>query len=61
MLFFLWTDAVLAFIVGDTVVTINLITWIVAFGAAVLVCDLSRRMLAITIAYRKRKNETKDK
>jgi len=61
MLFFLGTDAVLAFFLSDAVVTIHLIVWIVSFAVAVLLCDLSRRMLAMTIAYRKRKRESKDK
>lgn len=59
MLFFLSTDAALAFIVGEMTVSVHLIFWIIIFGAGVLVCDLTRRMAAVTTAYRKRKNESK--
>lgn len=59
MLFFLSTDAVLAFIVGDRPITLNVLVWILVSGLLLLLCDLTKRIVAVTVAYRRRKNENK--
>ncbi len=57
MLFFLFTDGVLAFIMNDTVLKINIIIWTVTVAVLLLICDLTRRVIAMSIAYKKRRSE----
>lgn len=58
MLFFLLTDGVLAFIVGEIIVDLSILLWVISTGAVLLICDLASRMIAVSIAYT-RKNHTK--
>lgn len=58
MLFFLFTELALKFLVGETVVSINLLVVVMLFLVLTLLCDLIRRLSAVTIAYRKRKKES---
>lgn len=60
MLFFLFTDGVLRYIVKDYVISVNIIVWVAAFGAVLLLCDVLKRLAAITVAYRKRKESQKN-
>ena len=60
MLFFLFTDGVLAFIVGDRTVELNVLLWIICTGAVLLICDLASRMIAVSIAYRKNNRIKRD-
>ena len=60
MLFFLFTDGVLRYIVKDYVISVNIIVWVAAFGAVLLLCDVLKRLAAITVAYRKRKKINKN-
>ena len=60
MLFFLFTDGVLRYIVKDYVISVNIIVWVAAFGAVLLLCDVMKRLAAITVAYRKRKESQKN-
>lgn len=57
MLFFLFTDAVLTFLIGDCVVTLNPLVTACIFGILTVLCDMIRRLAAFTIAYRLRKND----
>lgn len=57
MLFFLFTDAVLAFMIGERLITINILLWIVITGVLLVLCDLTKRIFAMTVAYRRRKND----
>lgn len=57
MLFFLFTDGVLAFVMNDTVLNINIVIWTVTVAVLLLICDLTRRVIAMSIAYRKRRSE----
>ncbi len=56
MLFFLFTDGVLAFIMNDTVLEINIIIWTIVVAILLVICDLTRRVIAMSIAYAKNKN-----
>ncbi len=57
MLFYLFTDAALTFLIGDRVVTLNPVVMACAFGILTVLCDLIRRLAAFTVAYRKRKSD----
>lgn len=57
MLFFLFTDAVLAFIIGERSIRINVLLWVLITGLLLLVCDMTKRIVAMTVAYRRRKND----
>ncbi len=57
MLFFLFTDGVLAFIIGERLIKINVLIWIISLGIMLLLCDLLRRVIAMTIAYRRKKSD----
>lgn len=57
MLFFLFTDAALTFLIGDRIVTLNPLVIACIFGVLTVLCDLIRRLVAFTVAYRKRKND----
>lgn len=59
MLFFLFTEAALAYFVGDRQVSLNVLLVIAVFAVLTLLCDLIRRLAAITIAYRNKKKETR--
>ncbi len=59
MLFFLFTDGILGFFFNDALIKVNILVWIVSFGVVLALCDLLKRLAAITIAYRKRKNDNK--
>lgn len=59
MLLFLFTDAVFTFIVGQRVVTIHVIIWLLVAGILLVLCDLIKRVLAVTVAYRRKKKETR--
>lgn len=56
MLFFLFTDAVLKFIIGNMIVNINIIFWTVTLAVLFIICYLVRRVIAMTIAYKKDKS-----
>ena len=55
---FLASDFLLKYIIGDFLVYLNLIIWIIALALMLLMCDLSRKLVATTIAY---KNSKKNK
>ena len=57
MLFFLFTDGILSFFVKEKIMSVNIIVWIVVFGISLLMCDILKRLAAITIAYKKQKKE----
>ncbi len=57
MLFFLFSDAALAVFVGDRIVSLSVPVAVVIFGGLAVLCDMSRRLIAFTVAYRKRKKE----
>ncbi len=57
LLFFLFTDGVLAFILHDKILNINIIIWTVSVAILLIICDLARRMIAISIAYAKKKSD----
>lgn len=57
MLFFLFTDGILRYIVKDCKISVNIVVWVLAFGGVLLLCDVLKRLAAITVAYRKRKEE----
>lgn len=57
MLFFLFTDSVLAFIMNDTILKINILIWTLAVAALLVICDLTRLVIAMSIAYKKRKSD----
>lgn len=59
MLFFLFTEAALTYFVGDRQVSLNVLLVITVFAVLTLLCDLIRRLAAITIAYRNKKKETR--
>ena len=56
ILFFLFTDAILKFIVGNFIFSFNIIVWLVSLLSLLLMCDLSRRVVAMTIAYKRNKS-----
>ncbi len=56
MLFFLFTDGVLAFIMNDTILNINIIIWTIVVAILLVICDLTRRVIAMSIAYAKNKS-----
>ncbi len=58
MLFFLFTETVIKFFVGDSLLTVNLLVPVLVFGVLSLLCYLLKRLTAITIAYHKRKKES---
>ncbi len=55
MLLFLFTDGILAFIVGKRLVKINVLVWLISLAILLIICDLVRRIIAMTIAYKRRK------
>lgn len=57
MLFFIFTDGVLAFIMNDTLLHINILIWTLAVAALLVICDLTRLVIAMSIAYKKRKSD----
>ncbi len=57
MLFFFFTNAVLSFVVGDRSTSVHLFVVVIAFAALTILCELGRRLTAMTVAYRKRKKE----
>jgi len=57
MLFFLFTDAALKFLVGERIVSLNILIFAVVFAVLTLLCDLIRRLVAVTVAYRRRRKE----
>jgi len=59
MLFFLFTEAVLSFVVGSQNVTVSYPIVTLAFAILTVLCDMGRRLTAFTIAYHKRKKESK--
>ncbi len=61
MLLFLGSNAILNFVVGARVVSVHVVVIAVVFAVLTVLCDLIRRLSAITIAYRKRKKEKNDK
>lgn len=60
MLFFLFTDGIVKYFVKDYVISVNIIVWALVFGAALLLCDVLRRLTAVTVAYRKRRDSQKN-
>lgn len=59
MIFFLFTDAVLKFIVGEHIVAVNIIVWTLSVAAVLVICDLARRVIAMSIAYKRKKTNIK--
>ena len=59
MLFFLFTEAALTYFVGDRQVSLNVLLVTSVFAVLTFLCDLIRRLAAITIAYRNKKKETR--
>ena len=57
MLFFLFTDAALTFLIGSRIVTLNPIVIACIFSVLTILCDVIRRLAAFTVAYRKRKTD----
>ncbi len=57
MLFFLFTDGILSYIVKDKLLTVNILVWVLCFGGALLLCDVLKRLAAFTIAYKKQKKD----
>lgn len=53
MLFFLFTDGVLSFLINDAVLNVNIIIWTIVVAILLLICDLTRRVIAMSIAYAK--------
>lgn len=53
MLVFLFIDLALGRVIKDWTVNISLIVWVLTFGTALLICDLSLRITAMTIAYKR--------
>jgi DNA-binding ferritin-like protein (Dps family) len=60
MLFFLFTEAVLKFVVGSRMISVHIILAVVLFAVLTLVCHLGKRLAAFTIAYHRRKKEKID-
>ncbi len=60
MLFFLFSNELLTLILGDLPVTVNIFWWVLGLGGATLLCDLARRLAAMTVAYQKKKSEKKE-
>ncbi len=56
MLFFLFTDAILKFIIGNMSVNINIIVWTVTLAVLFVICYLLRRVIAMSIAYKRNKS-----
>ncbi|MBQ8254330.1 MAG: hypothetical protein IJY94_02365 [Clostridia bacterium] len=57
MLFFLFTDGLLKFVIRDHVITVNVLIWLITFAVLLIMCDLARRVIAMTIAYAKNKTK----
>ena len=56
MLFFLLSNALPKFIIKDPIIDFNIAIWLITFGILLLICDLLRRVIAITIAYKRNKS-----
>ena len=61
MLLFLGTDAILKLVVGTRTVSVHILFSALIFGVLTVLCDLIRRLSAMTIAYRKRKADASRK
>ncbi len=59
MLFFLGLDFFLDIIVRETAISISIIVWIIIFAVLLVLCDVAKRLNAMTVAYKKRKNQDK--
>ena len=57
MLFFLCADGIVKFIVKPQYVELNIIIFIVTFAVLLILCDLIKRLIAMTIAYKKTKKD----
>ncbi len=56
MLFFLFTDGLLAFIIKDHEISINILIWLVSLAVLLVMCYLVRRVIAMSIAYKRKKS-----
>ena len=59
MLFFLFTEAILKFFVGDITVRLNVLIIAIVFSVLTVLCDLIRRLIAFTVAHRRQRNKDK--
>ena len=57
MLVFLFIDLALVTIIKEWIVNISVIVWLLVFGALLLICDLTSRIIAISIAYRRKNRQ----
>ncbi len=55
MLFFLFTDGLLAFIIKDFEISVNILIWLISLAVLLVMCDLVRRVIAMSIAYKRKK------
>lgn len=56
----LFSDSVLGLLIGPLEFKVNIILWIIGTGALFAICYLTRRILAISVAYRQRKTSDKE-
>ena len=56
MLFFLFTDAILTFFLHDQIVSFSILIYTLILAVLLVVCDLARRLFAMTVAYQKKKH-----
>lgn len=57
MLFFMFADGIVNFFVKPQNIRLNIILFIVILGILLILCDLIKRLVAITIAYKKSKKD----
>lgn len=60
MLVFLFSDAFLSLFIHQQVAAVNVLLWLLIGGVALLLCDLLRRLVATSIAYKNRKKNEKN-